>query len=166
MAEEEGQYSLCTYNLHVLICRLGQKEAERGWVAFSSEYWIENKIQYCKAAILNRTTQFPELTLVKHLLLGQALSNLSAGGKVFSVNEVMGPASRPMRGTNMDDGDDRGCQLLGSGSTLSSEEAEEVRSALRLVWRHSRDRLEHVGWGLDALLSAQVRLCVLWGGAQ
>lgn len=101
IAEEEKQYSLCMYNLHVLICRLSDQEAERGKVAFGSEYWIENKIQYCKQAILNRTTRFPAMTLVKHLWLGEALSNLSAGGKVFSVREAMGPASRPMRGVTL-----------------------------------------------------------------
>ena len=41
--------TFCTYNLHVLCCRLRQQERARGHVSFAMEFWIERGVQYVKS---------------------------------------------------------------------------------------------------------------------
>lgn len=106
------------------------------------------EMQYCKAAIHNCSTDLPEMmpkasvirtNFVKffpnRFFLTSWINFFARGGCLLeiSVKEAMGPASMPVRGINLDDGDGKGCELLGSGLTLSIE-TEKEHAALRQVW--------------------------------
>lgn len=150
IAQEHGLHKLCTYNLHVAICCLSDQEQARGKVAFGSEYWIENMIQSCKSVILGRTTKFPEITLVKHLLLKQGLANLKAGGEVTTLDSL-GPGARPRTGRDLDDGDVEGCILCGSGTLLNDgmPDYRIGRDALGRLRNDFAGRLEELGWDAE-----------------
>jgi hypothetical protein len=147
---------LCTYNLHLLICRLEDQENARGKVCFGHEYWIEMCVQKCKKILHNRSTHFPEITLVKHLLLQEALANLKMSGGVRSFDESVGTAAQPMMASNVDDGDRQGCQLLGSGHVPTAEESSACHTALQQLWTEFHDDLESAGWSQHMLLEGEI----------
>ena len=64
----------CKFNLHLLLCRLAPQEEARGKVAYSTEYWVENLIQWAKSIVRYRTTKYPELVLVNDMLIDDALA--------------------------------------------------------------------------------------------
>eukprot|EP00884_Botryococcus_braunii_P006790 jgi/Botrbrau1/16111/Bobra.7_2s0075.1 len=147
---------LCTYNLHMLICRLQDQEEARGKAAFGHEYWIEWCVQKCKRILKNRATSFPEITLAKHLLLEQALSSLKASGGVVSFDESIGTAAQPMMASNVDEGDGEGCQLLGSGRALKPEERLEALTGLQHLWNDFHEVLIPAGWSEDLLMQSSL----------
>lgn len=64
----------CTYNLHLLLCRLSTQEAEMGAVCLFAEFWVERMIQYLKENIKFRTPVNPEVVFVKLALLDHKLA--------------------------------------------------------------------------------------------
>jgi hypothetical protein len=156
LAEVHCGPMLCTYNLHMLICRLQDQEEARGKAAFGHEYWIEWCVQKCKRILKNRATSFPEITLAKHLLLEQALASLKASGGVLSFDESIGTAAQPMMASNLDEGDREGCQLLGSGRALEPEERLDALTGLQHLWNDFHDVLIPAGWSEDLLLQSSL----------
>jgi hypothetical protein len=146
----------CSYNLHMLVCRLADQEDARGKVAFGTEYWIELCVQQAKTIIDGRSTQFPEITLVKDLLVCRALSRMYSTGGILSYDESVGTAAQPMMASNVDEGDAEGCQLLGSGRSMTAEESNLASSAVRDLWSNFSNELEPLGWTSFLLSQAEV----------
>ena len=145
LVEQEFGVRMCKFNLHLLLCRLAEQEKQRGKLAYSTEYWVENLIQWAKAVVKGRTTMYPELVLVNDMLIDDALDRARASfaNHVKSFDQWV-PAYRSMevRGSNVDGGDAAGNQLLGSGRDLKLSEAALVVAAL-----HRRiDELCPPGW--------------------
>eukprot|EP00884_Botryococcus_braunii_P007856 jgi/Botrbrau1/17071/Bobra.31_2s0002.2 len=158
LAEVHFGPKLCTYNLHMLICRLQDQELARGKAAFGHEYWIEYCVQKCKRILDGRGILFPEITLVKHLLLEEALTNLKASGGVASFDESIGTAAQPMMAANVDEGDGGGCQLLGSGCALTERQILAARAGLQNLWKDFHEVLVPAGWSEDLHMHSDLLL--------
>jgi hypothetical protein len=39
-------HDMCTFQLHVMNCRMPSQEAASGRVCFNTEYWVEREVQY------------------------------------------------------------------------------------------------------------------------
>lgn len=65
---------LCTFNLHLLACRLTQQCLERGLTWQHGELWVERMIGLFKRRIKYRTHSEPEKTMVLDYLLRCSLS--------------------------------------------------------------------------------------------
>ncbi len=146
----------CSYNLHMLVCRLADQENARGKVAFGTEYWIELCVQQAKTILDGRSTHFPEITLVKDLLVSRALSRMYSSGGIQSYDESVGTAAQPMMASNIDEGDLHGCQLLGSGRSMTAEESDIASSAVCALWSTFSSVLESLGWTEYLLSQADI----------
>lgn len=63
----------CRYNLHVLLCRLGDQERACGSVRQMTEYWIELVVQLAKSSVRYRTTKHPEKVLAMDVCVDEGL---------------------------------------------------------------------------------------------
>ena len=68
----------CTYNLHLLLCRLHDQESARGHVSHETDFWVERMIQYMKSDVKFRTTGCAELLFLNGLLLDDAVATMRA----------------------------------------------------------------------------------------
>lgn len=68
LADRVSHSSLCTYNLHVLICRLFHQETARGAVSYDLELYVERMMQLVKSCVRGRSTHNPELVIVRYLV--------------------------------------------------------------------------------------------------
>jgi hypothetical protein len=157
LVEQEFGVRMCKFNLHLLLCRLAEQETQRGKVAYSTEYWVENLIQWAKSVVKGRTTVHPELVLVNDMLIDDGLDRARAlyADHVKSFDQWV-PAYRSLevRGSNVDDGDVDGNQLLGSGKDLKQSEAGLVVAAL-----HRRiDELCPAGWDHSDVNAATIHV--------
>ncbi len=67
----------CTFNLHLLVCRLYDQETECGHASFLLEFWVETQlIQYMKSDVKFRTTSCPELIFVNGLMMDRAVAKM------------------------------------------------------------------------------------------
>lgn len=145
----------CTYNLHMLVCRLARQDAARGKVAYGTEYWIELCVQQAKGIIDGRVTSFPEITLVKDLLLARGLRKLRATGGIWTWEEKCGTSALPMLASNIDVVD-CGCQLLGSGREPTAIEHEAASEGMRKLFHHCETELEDMCWSVDKVAESDV----------
>jgi hypothetical protein len=91
----------CTFNLHLLICRLFEQEAARGHVSFALEFWVETQlIQYLKSDVKYRTTGCPELIFVNGLMIDWAVAQMRTAPNISDWDSSGAPwSSAGMRGT-------------------------------------------------------------------
>ena len=59
--------TICTYNLHTLVCRGYKQELQRGPTSREAEFWLERKIQDLKQRVKYRAKPKAEVVLVNHL---------------------------------------------------------------------------------------------------
>jgi hypothetical protein len=132
LVEEQFGTTMCKFNLHLLICRLVDQELARGKVAHSTEYWVENLIQWAKSTVRYRTTKYPELVLASDMLVDDAVARCIAAhpGLRGVVEGWAHTDGRSLNFTCMDDAAVDGTQLLGSGRVVSAADRVVVESAL------------------------------------
>ena len=139
-AEAVFGHCMCTYNLHVLCCRLREQERARGHVSFSYEFWVERGIQLVKSDVKFRTTQCPELLFVSSYLGGLTLAQLKhVQPRTFLSFDELVPSYRMANRTldarsgtvYVDEEDDEGTQLLGGGFVASDDQRDLIEQALR-----------------------------------
>ena len=125
--------SQCSYNLHLLVCRLHRQEAARGATGKDWELWGERLVQRVKRLVKFRTTAHGEVKIVNDLLMSDALWALrcdeSSGVRDF---DEMVPAYRaaPLAGPQYDDGADNGTQLLHTRMPVPRRELSKERKDL------------------------------------
>lgn len=66
--------SMCTFNLHMAICRLFDQETARGAVAKDSEGFVERDVQELKENLKYRITSCPERLYLSDRLADDALA--------------------------------------------------------------------------------------------
>lgn len=139
LAEQNGLVQLCTYNLHILVCRLEKQEQYRGHAAKDLELWVERSVQQLKSNVKYRTTMWPEKLFVLSMLTDDALSRLRAkrlieGSNPLRTFDELVPAYRakPLAGPLVDEGGDpvTKSQLLGKGAELKGDREAQVRALL------------------------------------
>ncbi|GIL67471.1 hypothetical protein Vafri_20814 [Volvox africanus] len=77
-AEHVFGLEFCTYNLHLLGCRLRDQERARGHVSFAMEFWVERGMQSMKSDVKYRSPVAPEVTFVGTYLTKLTLAHLKA----------------------------------------------------------------------------------------
>lgn len=137
---------MCKYNLHLLVCRLARQEKARGRVAHSTEYWIENLIQWAKSTLRYRTTKYPELVLASDMLVDDAIvrnTSLHADvrAKLGEWQHIDGQGTTPRC---PDDGGFDGSQLLGPGVVLGR--ADRARSGVDEIVQQFVADFKPEGW--------------------
>jgi hypothetical protein len=65
-----------TFNLHILVCRLGRQVMERGSSAHELEFAVEREVQVFKNAMGRRVCRLPERTFANHVLLDMRLRHM------------------------------------------------------------------------------------------
>ena len=149
---------MCKFNLHLLVCRIAKQEAARGRVAHSTEYWLENLIQWAKSTVRYCTTKYPELVLAGDILLDDAIARCvrdhdAVRAKLADWQHVDTPG---MSYTNPDDGGGDGSQLLGRGKVLCA--AERVALGADAAVEGYICECEPAGWSADLLARSTVTL--------
>lgn len=76
MEDAFGQHELLTYQSHQCTVHVPQQLSECGPGAFATEAYVERAMGGFKKLTARRTFKNPELTAVKHMQFGQALSQL------------------------------------------------------------------------------------------
>lgn len=142
---------MCTFNLHVLVCRLPLQEAARGHPAKDLELWIERAIRYMKGDVKYRTTMYPEKIFVKSMLIDLALSRIklarevdAAAAKLKDFNEwVPEYNEKPLASDDIDEGDpETGSQVMGHGRAPTAAVRERMTALVSaFLYKHPRD-----GW--------------------
>jgi hypothetical protein len=69
-------YSMLSFNLHILVCRLYDQMKARGSPAQENELWIERLIHRLKESTRYRTSAEPEKVAANQILLYQSLLDL------------------------------------------------------------------------------------------
>ena len=117
---EELSLRLCTFNLHLLCCRLLAQVLERGLTWRYGELWVERLVGEFKKRTKYRTHGEPELTMMRDYLLRCALKmvQLSSAQELltwqeFKARSKVGP--REGSGGKVDPGCYSRGQLLGAG---------------------------------------------------
>ena len=128
---------LCTYNLHLLNCRMLAQQSQRGQTSSYGEWWVEQLVQLMKSTLRYRNTTTPELVAVNDLLLRHALARVKVQHPHLKDFDELVPewGSGAMHGKNLDVRW-RGVQLLGSGRRVKEGSRSEAVSALE---RHLKD---------------------------
>lgn len=121
---------MCKFNLHLLVCRLAKQEAARGSVAHSTEYWLENLIQWAKSTVRYRTTKYPELVLAHDIMLDDAIARSTAQHEYVraSLYDWEHVDRLGMSYSYPDDGARDGSLLLGRGKLLSHGDRVAMRA--------------------------------------
>ena len=122
--EQHFGLSMCKFNLHLLVCRIAKQEAARGRAAHSTEYWLENLIQWAKSTVRYRTTKYPELVLANDLMLDDAIARCTAEHDVVRAKLADWEHKDGLGASHShpDDGACDGSQLLGRGRLLTRSE--------------------------------------------
>eukprot|EP00798_Chlamydomonas_sp_ICE-L_P005291 gene5291-18535_t len=105
MVEENFPSKMCTYNLHMVVCRLPRQEQQRGSAAREMEFVVERCKQGFKARTGRRVCKDPEKVFVGDLLLERALAKIFRElPSMHSFKELCGdPGLRLMQGSNYDE---------------------------------------------------------------
>jgi hypothetical protein len=158
LVEQRFGLSMCKYNLHLLVCRIAQQESARGRAAHSTEYWLENLIQWAKSTVRYRTTKYPELVLAGDILLDDAIAQCAAQHDAVRQKlaewehvDVLGSTY-----SNPDDGDSDGSQLLGRGRELCG--SERVNLGVDAAVEEYILNFQPMGWTTDLLARSSVML--------
>lgn len=134
MVEEHFPPAMCTYLLHIAICRLPDQERQWGKVCYSTEFWVEFMIQMAKKMLVDRSIRDVPTVLANTLLIQEALRGCKAKNPQVKTFDEFVPEYRSQdhKGNNLDAGDTcmRGNQCLGSGVLLRGPAREEVLQAL------------------------------------
>lgn len=127
LAEEHFGHVLCTYNLHILICRLPRQQLHRGHAAYYREFWVERLMQEAKRTTKFRTVGAPELVVVSEMCWRLALDDCKAAhGGLRTFDELVpawGGDPALLKGSCLDQVDGEG--LLGSGVVVEGAALEE-----------------------------------------
>jgi hypothetical protein len=117
MVEEHMSHDMCTFQLHVMNCRIPSQEAASGRVCFNTEYWVEREVQWAKRVLGSRIKKDTELVLGNAALLEEATRKCwSAEYDIRSFDEwVPEYRSGEHRGRNLDQGDQQFGEWEGSG---------------------------------------------------
>lgn len=105
-----------TYNLHMLACRLGVQEMQRGPVSSDTELFLERGVRGLKKYCQGRVSADPEKAYANHLLLQQQLASaVLQSSRMLELQKWMQAGFRKgaARGEHYDDGE--GSLLLGAG---------------------------------------------------
>ena len=147
LAEQHFEgHPLCTYNLHLLNCRLALQQECRGHTSHCGEWWVERLVQHVKSTVRGRHTQTPEIVAVNDLILLQALhlnKSLHQGLKTFD-EWVPAWGGGEMQGQNLDPGDGF-VGMLGSGKDVKGVKTPEVATNVLLVQKYIRE-FQPAGW--------------------
>ena len=153
---------LCTFNLHLLLCRLMDQVLERGLTWRYGELWVERLIGEFKQRTKYRTHAEPELTMMRDYMLRSALKmvRLSSGQELLTWQEYKAKHKTDPQ-ASAGSAVDRGCsaawgQLLGVGRVLgvaawTPELQAKVQQALKRgyeggVLERSEYNLWVAGW--------------------
>ncbi|BDA42812.1 hypothetical protein COCOBI_03-7050 [Coccomyxa sp. Obi] len=142
--------SMCTPNLHMLVCRLFEQEAAQGCTAHNLEFWLERLMQLVKENLKYRICMCPERLFISDHCLDLALDNCSRQPGIRSFDEWC-PSYRslPLRGNkeDMDEGDEEGRQMIGVGKAIRRGDQSAVHEVAASFLR----RLRPAGWALENL---------------
>ena len=147
--------SMCTYNMHILVCRLSKQELARGCTGKDGELWVERAIQRSKSNVKYRMTAAPEKLLMHDVMVDAALLDQKQSDRlcaqpvqaVRSFDEWVPEYRVNMRtGPLYDPGDaETGTQLLGKGKPLGGQALQAAEEQLhRLLHRTGEP-----GWAAD-----------------
>lgn len=152
LVEQHFGLKMCKFNLHLLVCRLVGQEVARGRVCHTTEYWVENLIQWAKSSVRYRTTKYPELVLASDMLVDWAIAvRLATVPGLRDVVEGWKPQHLGYNFTNPDVCDG-GTQLLGSGRPLGADrKSEAVGAVVRFV-----EAWAPVGWSSGMVERAEL----------
>jgi hypothetical protein len=156
LVQEKFGKSMCKFNLHLLVCRLADQEAARGNVAHSTEYWVENLIQWAKSTVRYRTTKYPELLLCSDMLVDDALARCTAAtpGVRKCVDEWAHGDAEGVCFTSPDMGGEDGTQLLGPGKELCAAD----RTAADVAVAGYVSKWQPASWSADQVPAAEMLL--------
>lgn len=73
LVEANFEREMCTYNLHIAVCRLPEQERQRGSAAVMMEFVVERAMQLFKQMAGRRVSRDPEKVFVGDYMLQQAL---------------------------------------------------------------------------------------------
>lgn len=135
MVEADLTPEMCTYVLHITICRLRDQELSCGKVCFTSEYWIEQLVQAAKRLVENRAKTEGGKVLTNTLLLEEALARCKGECPDVRTFDQLVPKyrSKQHRGQNLDEGDCLGNQCVGSGTPMLGTERDVILRVLAQV---------------------------------
>lgn len=146
LVEAHFPSAACTYNLHVLACRLKHQEVERGLVYHELEFWVERLIQFAKRTTKFKTTTAPELLLVGRIELERALVAAKREFPDLCSFDEFVPEYRAgdMHAKNLDNDEDDNVQLLGSGQSVQQD--THLADVGALVSQLVKDFPQDNGW--------------------
>ena len=140
--------SLCTYNLHLLCCRLLLQVLERGLTWWYGELWVERLIGEYKRRTKYRTHGSPEKTMMLDYMLRCALQAVKAASiqqlLTWQEYKAQTKQDRAPLGVMYDSEVTSGGQLLGPGKVL--EGADWSVELQGKVQKLLRDMLEEEEW--------------------
>lgn len=139
LVEQHLDINMLKFNLHLIVCRLAAQEAARGRVCHTTEYWVENLIQWAKSTVRYRTTKYPELVLAHDILVDWAIAvRIAAVPGLRDVVENWKPTHLGYNFSNPDEEGPDGTQLLGVGRVVQGAKKQEVLAAVKQylqVWQ-------------------------------
>ena len=94
MLQDGLPQSLCTPNLHYLVCRAFKQEAAHGPLANNNELWVERVIKNEKAVTAGQVTKDPDRVLVSKRAMKESLAAISVAEKIRPPEEWSSPGSR------------------------------------------------------------------------
>ena len=124
---------ICSFNLHLLNCRLSEQERARGHVAFDNELWIERNIQQIKEFTKHRVSADPERLVTNIILTAQAMQRAKLTNTSPPLRSISEMRARP--GYNASNNTDKlaqlgSCQLLGAERKKMTEAERQVDKQL------------------------------------
>jgi len=138
VVEKKFPDSMCTYNLHIAVCRLPRQEKECGSAARVTEFIVERAMQSFKEGSGRRVSKDPEKVYCNNFFLEEAVMRLHKKHPgIPSFSSLCGDVGmRVMSGQRYDEeaaGDN--VQLLGRGDLPSDAvmKQEIVQAVLRLA---------------------------------
>jgi len=170
LAEEELSVSLCTFNLHLLCCRLLLQVLERGLTWRYGELWVERLIGEYKRRTKYRTHGSPEKTMMLDYMLRCALQSVkSASTQLLTWQEYRAQTKQhgAPEGVLYDaDFTARG-QLLGPGKKLEAadwpgELQAKIQKALKDMLEEEECEVWLLGW--DSIEVYKHQRAILSGG--
>ena len=134
LVEEKFPSRMCTYNLHMVVCRLPVQEQQRGSAAKDMEMVVERSMQYFKGRIGNHNTKDPEKVFVGDLLMEKALREVVKTNPDLPSFEAMsgdnGMATFQAQGAYDQWEDTSDTLLLGKGLLPTVQQKVEITDAL------------------------------------
>lgn len=135
LVEENFPSSMCTYNLHMLVCRLPVQEQQRGSSAKDLELVVERNMQYFKQRIGKHNSKDPEKIFVGDLFLEKALRRVVRDHPNLPSYEAMcgdcglvtfqGPTY-----DQLEEGSDT--ILLGKGMVPTADQIAQIKEAIKV----------------------------------